>query len=478
MAALWLVAVPASAQMAYDGQVTFTKDIAPILQKSCQTCHRPDSIAPMSLLTYDEARPYARAMKQRTQQAYVTGNRGVMPPVFLERNIGVQKIKEDIRLTDLEIAKVAKWADAGAPQGNPADLPAAKEFGDSAKWFFGKPDLLVSSPPALVAGVGADWHGWTGETPTGLTEDRYAKSAEYKETSNLSILGAAAKPGKAAQGKTSIFVFHHASISVGGRRQPGEEAEDTDEGADGGGGGGFPLHEVGRTGDVFPDELAKKIPANSIMRFNGHLHSPGIPGADRAAVLNVGLRLQPKGYLPKGGFREGGMGYGKTEIDFDPQSANNRYDAYTVLQQPIRMLNFEPHMHATGMRMCIEAIYRGIQETLSCAGYDHNWVKSYYYDDNYAPLLPKGTIIHAVGFFDNSAKNANNVDPRNPASYGASSISNMFIDFSRAIYLTDEQYKTELAKRKEFLARSGEPIHACPECFGASAPQGRAVAER
>src|SRR5438128_12434084 len=88
--------------------VTFTRDIAPILQRSCQQCHRPDSIAPMSLLTYQDARPFARAMKQRTSLRDTYGARGVMPPWFIERNIGIQKFKEDISLSEEEIAKIAK----------------------------------------------------------------------------------------------------------------------------------------------------------------------------------------------------------------------------------------------------------------------------------------------------------------------------------------------------------------------------------
>src|SRR5206468_763164 len=105
------VAVPAAAQTTADRPVTFDKDIAPILQRSCQRCHRPDSVAPMSLLTYQDARPFARAMKQRTQLRYAPYSRGVMPPWFLETNVGVQKMKDDISLTDAEIAKIASWAD-------------------------------------------------------------------------------------------------------------------------------------------------------------------------------------------------------------------------------------------------------------------------------------------------------------------------------------------------------------------------------
>jgi len=115
-AGLVTAAVPAAAQ---DHPVTFNKDIAPILQRSCQTCHRPDSVAPMSLLTYQDTRPFAREMKRRVSLRDTYGQRGVMPPWFIERNVGIQKFKEDISLTEEEIAKIAKWADTGAAEGIP-----------------------------------------------------------------------------------------------------------------------------------------------------------------------------------------------------------------------------------------------------------------------------------------------------------------------------------------------------------------------
>src|SRR5713226_2735930 len=149
LSAVWVVvgAVPAAAQAASDRPVTFAKDIAPILQRSCQQCHRPDSIAPMSLLTYEQVRPFARAIKQRTQLAHTPGMRGVMPPWLLERNIGIQQIQQDMRLSEDEMATIAKWVDSGAPEGNPADLPAPLTFADNSLWFLGKPDLIVASPP-------------------------------------------------------------------------------------------------------------------------------------------------------------------------------------------------------------------------------------------------------------------------------------------------------------------------------------------
>ena len=142
-------------------EVTFTKDIAPILQRSCQNCHRPGQVAPMSLLTYEEARPWARSMKARTA---IRDKAGAMPPWYIEKNIGIQHYKNDPSLSDEEVAKIAKWADTGAPRGNPADMPAARVFPDGASWHAGEPDLIVESPeitvkantPGLVGRVPAD----------------------------------------------------------------------------------------------------------------------------------------------------------------------------------------------------------------------------------------------------------------------------------------------------------------------------------
>src|SRR5436190_6548798 len=127
---------------------TFTKDIAPIFQRSCQTCHRPDSVAPMSLLTYEDVRPWARAIKYRTG---LRDKPDVMPPWFMEKNIGIQKYRNDISLTDEEVGKIASWVDAGAPRGNPADMPPPRSFPDPSKWQLGEPDLIVSSPIVEMA---------------------------------------------------------------------------------------------------------------------------------------------------------------------------------------------------------------------------------------------------------------------------------------------------------------------------------------
>src|SRR5437870_13001644 len=130
-----------SAQQAAAPQtVTFTKDIAPILQRSCENCHRPDGVAPMPLVSYEDVRPWARAIKQRTS---VGPKAGVMPPWYLEKNIGIQKFHNDPSLSDDEIAMIGKWADSGAPRGNPADMPPPKVYADRTAWAIGTPDLIV-----------------------------------------------------------------------------------------------------------------------------------------------------------------------------------------------------------------------------------------------------------------------------------------------------------------------------------------------
>src|SRR4249920_348458 len=137
----------AHAQTAPTSEVTFTKDIAPVLQRSCENCHRPNGAGPMPLQSYEDVRPWARSIKQRTG---LGPRAGVMPPWYVEKNIGIQHYKDDPSLSDLEVAMIAKWADTGAARGNPEDMPAAKNFDNGGDWRIGKPDVVVSSEELVV----------------------------------------------------------------------------------------------------------------------------------------------------------------------------------------------------------------------------------------------------------------------------------------------------------------------------------------
>lgn len=423
---------------ASSGEVTFTRDIAPILQRSCQNCHRPNGVAPMPLVTYEDARPYARAMKQRTS---IGPHRGVMPPWYIEKNVGIQKYKGDPSLSELEIAKIGKWVDSGAPRGNPADMPPPATFGDDSAWAIGTPDLIVKMPEIVVKANSPDWWGEIPSAPIGLTQDRYVSALQVKEVNDVPNDGS----GRSTVG--GHYVFHHMIWS-------------TDLGGGGGVATSWPVHEVGRNADFFGPEASRLLKAGSTIVTNSvHLHSNG---RDTTAHLEIGFKFQPIGYAPLyKPSRSRLLGNG-VDISIKPMEPNQQLHAYTVLQEHTKIISFEPHLHAPGSRMCLEAIWGSNIQTLTCAGYDHNWVRGYTYADDAAPLLPKGTILHIIGYMDNSPANKNIPDPRNWQGSGNRSVANMFIDLGDGVALTDEQLEAEMAKRRQ--TTKNDVIIGCPLC--------------
>jgi hypothetical protein len=447
LAGLIVAAVGMKAQTAPEpaGEVTFTKEIAPILQRSCQQCHHPDSVAPMSLITYEEVRPFAKAIKARTA---LRSQRGAMPPWFVERNIGIQKFKGDPSLSDEQIARIAKWVDNGAPRGNPADMPTPLHFDGTDKWTIGEPDLVLRSPEVTVPASGPDMWTDLGLVPTGLEEDRYVSAVEVREVNDVPKGGGTHTVG-------GRFVFHHMTYSsvVEGAR----DSARPDEGSS-----SWPIHEVGRNADIFPLEAGRLLAAHSALSLSaGHLHSNG---RETRAHLEFAFRFFPPGYKPL--YRRSGVLLGNgIDIDVKPNQGSQELHAYAVLQENTKIITFEPHLHAPGVRMCLEAIWGHNIQTLNCVGYDHNWVKQYEYEDAAAPLLPKGTIIHLIGFLDTTAANRNPADPRNWAGGGRRSIANMFIDLGYSVGLTDEQFQMEMAKRRKNMKSRNDFDIGCPLCW-------------
>jgi hypothetical protein len=438
------------------GEVTFTKDVAPILQRSCENCHRADGVAPMPLSTYEEARPWARAIKQRTG---IGPRAGVMPPWYVEKNIGIQAFHNDPSLSEAEIATLAAWADTGAVRGNPADMPPPKVYADRQSWAIGTPDLIVKTQEVLVKSTAPDWWGEIPSVPTGLTEDRYVAALEIKEVNDVD---AHAGSGRATVG--GRFVFHHMIWRT--QVLNPDKAEDQadplsfvlDEETV-----NWPVHEVGRNADFFDPKSARLLKAgSSIVSDSVHLHSNG---RDTKAHLEIGFKLMPTDYKPTYKRAVFGLGNG-VDIDIRGMEAEQQLHAYTVLQQHTKIISFEPHLHAPGARMCLEAIWGYNIQTLNCVGYDHNWVRGYDYTDNSAPLLPKGTILHIVGYMNNSPTNKNVPDPRNWQGSGNRSVANMFIDLGMRVSLTDEQFAAEMAQRRAALhLTKNDVVIGCPLCL-------------
>ena len=440
---------PAGAQTAgangeTHSDVTFSKDIAPILQRSCQKCHRPDSLAPMSLITYEEVRPWARAINYRTG---LRDRMGVMPPWYIERDVGIQSFKDDWSLSGEEVALIATWADNGAPQGNPADMPTPPPFIDVDEWEIGEPDLVVSSPSFEVEAEAADWWGNLGQAETGLAEDRYVSAIEYKERNDL-------PRGVKSDTVGGLFVVHHSAVfALGSDEEPSDAQQ-------------WPVHEVGRNADMFDDRAGRLIKAGSTLMFpSTHLHANGV---DTKAHIDVGFKFHPKRYKPTKKMQLLFFGNGP-DLDIRPMEDNQRADAYFALPENAKLSVFEPHMHAPGVRMCLDAVWGTTVQTLNCAGYDHNWVRVYKYEDAAAPLLSKGTILHLTGYFNNSPTNPNVVDPRNWSGSGHRSVDNMFINLIQAIYLDDEEFSAEVAQREATLLRDGGNDLGCLTC-GVPAP--------
>ena len=432
------------------GEVTFTKDIAPILQRSCQQCHRPDGVAPMPLVTFEDVRPWARSIKLRTGRG---PHAGVMPPWYVEKDLGVQHFKNDPSLSADEIAKIAAWADGGAPRGNPAELPAPPKFDDSDRWTIGEPDLVLKSKEVTVPAAGPDWWGDIGLVPTGLTEDRYVSAVEVREVNDIPRGG----PTKTVGGR---YAFHHMTYSsvvpAEGNAGPVDESSTS-----------WPIHEVGRNADIFPPESGRLLQAKSALSLSaGHIHSNG---RETRAHLEFAFKLFPVGYKPA--YRRSTLRLGNgIDIDVKPNRANQELHAYAVLQEHTKIIAFEPHLHAPGVRMCLEAIWGHNIQTLNCVGYDHNWVKQYVYDDEAAPLLPKGTIVHLIGFLDTTPANRNPADPRNWAGGGRRSVANMFIDLGYSVALTEEQFQAEMAHRRKNMKNRNDYDVGCPLCWAPPVP--------
>jgi mono/diheme cytochrome c family protein len=462
-----LLSLVAVAQSAPASDVTYTKDIAPILQRSCENCHRADGVAPMPLTTYDEVRPWARTIKQRTG---IGPRAGVMPPWYVEKNIGIQKFQNDPSLSAPEIAKIAKWADSGAPRGNPADMPPPRVWSDNRAWAIGQPDLIVKLPEIEVKANSPDWWGEIPRVETGLTEDRYVTALEVKEVNDVD------NHGTGRQTVGGRYVFHHMIWATRVLTDKDKNAEASplstilfDEGST-----PWPVHEVGRNADFFGPDSSRLLKAgSSVVSDSIHLHSNG---RDTKAHLEIGFKFASADYKPK--FKTALIGLGNgVDIDIEPNQANQQLHAYTVLQDNIKILSFEPHLHAPGMRMCLEAIWGYNIQTLNCVGYDHNWVRGYDYTDDSAPLLPKGTILHIIGYMDLSSANKNIPDPRNWQGAGNRSVANMFIDLGNRVSLTEEQFQDEMAKRR--AANPGKDvILGCPLCSLSAKPAGKSTSNQ
>jgi hypothetical protein len=396
---------------------TFTKDVAPILYKSCVSCHRPGQIAPMSLITYESARPYARSIKDRVTKRE-------MPPWHLDKTVGIREYKDDPSLSDAQIQTIARWVDAGAPQGSVADLPPQPTFPSDDEWSIGKPDLIVSAPKYLVKANMADWFG-SFYVDSGLLEDRWIKAVEVKPGDKRVVHHTIVYSIQNDEEELKVFVPEREND--GFNRRAGTRLIE---------------YAIGNLGDVYEDGTARLIKAGAKIHFSSHYHAIA---TDVTEQTRVGLVFYPKGYKPKHMLQNKLISAGN--IDVPAGAADIRNDAYFTLKKPAKLILFQPHMHYRGKAMALEAIYpdRRVELLTYVPRFDVMWQVTYPYAN--PPVFPAGTVLHQTSWHDNSAANKRNPDPGNWVGSGNRTIDEMSIGHIDFIYLSDEEYQQELRAR-------------------------------
>ena len=426
--------------------VTFSKDVAPILQAKCQECHQPNSIAPMSLITYQDARPWARAIRERVSTRQ-------MPPWHIDPSVGVHKFKNDMSLTNQQIDTIVRWVDGGALQGDPKDLPAPKPLVTSNEWQgvrdgFGAPDLVIKSSEYTMPAQHQDvWYRPMSDIP--ITEPRWVRMVEIRP-SNLQ----------------ARRIIHH-SIAYQVLNPDNTESVNTGTASGGSGAAAQPSAidlvnrrpqimewAIGKGYDLFREGTGKLLMPGEKISWDQHIHAVGeqITGGSEIA-----LWFYPKGQEPKKrSYLIAFSGIDRAKMLDIPPNSIAHTEGFTVLKENTLITNFQPHFHLRGKAMKVEAILPdGGREVVSYVGnFNFNWMTNYIYDDDAAPVFPKGTVIQVSAFYDNTKANKSNPDPEQWVGYGDRTVDEMAHAWMNVVYLTDAEYQALAAARKAKAAKS------------------------
>jgi hypothetical protein len=367
-----LLAAPVYTQ----AQPTFYGDVLPILQRSCQDCHRAGEAAPMSLMTYREARPWAKAIKS----AVLTRT---MPPWFADPHYG--KFSGDPSLSASEIGVLTAWADGGAKAGNASDAPPARRF--PSEWKIGKPDAIFELPqPVQVPATGAvDYQYYV--VPTGFTEDHWVEAIEVRPTDRS--------------------VVHHAIVYV-----QGDQGWSVSQYLGG--------YAPGAVPQIWKPGQARLIKAGSSLLFQMHYTTNGKPATDRTRVGFVFAKRPPEQQVIA-------MLSTNHWFQIPPENPDYVVDSVRVIPLDSYLVGMRAHMHVRGKSFEFRAVYPDgrTEILLRVPNYDFNW-QPYYYLEN--PIkLPRGTRMECTAHFDNSADNPFNPNPQKTVGWGEQSWDEMMI---------------------------------------------------
>lgn len=391
------------------GQVTFQKDVLPVLQAKCQGCHRPGEAAPFSLLSYKEARPWAKAMREA-----VLAKR--MPPWFADPHIG--KFTNDWSLNAAEVATIKAWADQGAPEGKPADARPNPTFTNG--WQIPTPDVVIEMPePFDVPAKGTVEYVYY-IMPTGLTEDKWVTMAE-------------ARPGDEARAQVHhIIAFIREPGSKWLAQAPVRKAFIPPSGGQDSPSGFLAGYAPGMRPMILEPGHALLLKAGSDVIFQMHYTTTGKAVRDRSKIGFVFAKEPPKKRVHMLQVQNG-------RFVIPPGADNFPVKAALTLAADVELVDMQPHMHARGKSAEMKAVYpSGEEEKLLSIKWDFNWQLKY--DVPPGKVLPKGTRIEGLNFYDNSPNNKYNPDPKVEVRWGEQTWEEMMVNFFRVA--SDPQLST------------------------------------
>ena len=417
----------ASVAQEADG-VTYSREVARILQDNCQICHQPGQIGPMSLTTYQEVRRYSRRIREQVSTRE-------MPPYHYDADIGIQELKGDWRMSDEDINTIVAWIDAGIPEGDPADLPAPIEYPVIGEWRlasqFGPPDHIIKSQRWDVPASGQDlW--WNPRVDTGITEERCIKAIETL-------------PSKAAHGST-----HHANSQFMTRNEEGEWETF----------GRLSEFAYGKLGEVVPEDACRIAPADSQVRWSIHYYPDGNAVADDQ--VSVGIWYHDEDFDEEEAYPQDLTLYFLQGGDLDiPPHGKLMTQGFHSFDHPVRLDSWQPHMHLRGVAMSMEVFYpeTGRREMLSQASnWSAGWNHSHIYEEGFQPLIPAGAVIILTAWYDNTAGNPHNPDPDQWVGMGQRTTDEMSHAWIAVTHLDEEGYERLVEDRVERPIAFGGPV--------------------
>ena len=374
--------------------VNYARDVAPILQRRCQACHRPGQVGPFSLLSYDEARGHAKMIVQVVEQ-------GVMPPWNADKRFdGV--FANQRSLTDGEKKTIASWIAAGMPRGNPSEDPAPRTWPEG--WSIGKPDVVftpdsdfLTKQPLPAEGYVVPREGVVEyqyfTVQTNFPEDRWVKAYEVK----------AGSPD----------VVHHVLASL---QTPSGQLDEKSF---------LATYVPGDTPSIYPPGYAKRLPAGATLIFQVHYTPNGKERRDRPQLAVIFADEAPQFVVQSNTVMN-------RSFEIPAGAADHEVRASQVFHTEVGLLSLFPHMHTRGKDFRVVAHYPdGEEQELLFAHYDFNWQESYLLPDPI--LLPPGTELECIGHYDNSAANPNNPDPKAAVHWGDQTFEEMFVGFLETV---------------------------------------------